>query len=113
MKRHNHFFDELGKIASTAFASASNTKREICAYIKEHIEIMIKKMNFITRDEFEPVRNMSVQMKRDIQEIQGMLNIQPKVVKKQSKPKDVVTKQDEIARKSTKKPKISKGNSVA
>jgi len=76
MNKDNKFFDDISKIASSAFATAANIKREIGSYVKDHVEALVKKMNFVTKDEFDVLRKITSKAKQDLIEIKKVLGIE-------------------------------------
>ncbi|ETO22023.1 putative histone H1/H5 family protein, HCT subfamily [Reticulomyxa filosa] len=76
MNKDNKFFDDISKIASSAFATAANIKREISSYVKDHVEALVKKMNFVTKDEFDVLRKITSKAKQDLIEIKKVLGIE-------------------------------------
>ncbi|WP_236870631.1 accessory factor UbiK family protein [Candidatus Bandiella numerosa] len=59
MKKDNKILDDLAKLAGSTFTSAVNVKNEIAEYITQQIEKLIKKMNFVTREEFDVVKKLA------------------------------------------------------
>ncbi|MFQ3307545.1 MAG: BMFP domain-containing protein YqiC [Candidatus Midichloriaceae bacterium] len=53
MKKNNNIVDDLARLAGSTFAGAVNMKDDMSSYIKSQIEIMIKKLDFVPRKEFE------------------------------------------------------------
>ena len=52
--------DDLAKLAGSAFAGAVNVKNDLSEYIKNQVESCFKKMNFVTREEFEVVKKIAM-----------------------------------------------------
>ena len=59
MKKDNKILDDLAKLAGSTFTGAVNVKNEIAEYITQQIEKFIKKMNFVTREEFDVVKKLA------------------------------------------------------
>ena len=59
MKKDNKILDDLAKLAGSTFTGAVNAKNEISEYIAQQIEKFIKKMNFVTREEFDVVKKLA------------------------------------------------------
>ena len=59
MKKDNKILDDLAKLAGSTLTGAVNAKNEISEYITQQIEKLIKKMNFVTREEFDVVKKLA------------------------------------------------------
>jgi BMFP domain-containing protein YqiC len=59
MQKDNSFFDDFSKLASGAAGGLMDLKREISAMIDAQQEKMLRRMNLVTREEFETVRQMA------------------------------------------------------
>lgn len=70
MEKDNKIMDDLAKLAGSAFAGAVNMKNDLSEYIKNQVESCLKKMNFITREEFEVVEKMAMDNSIALKKIQ-------------------------------------------
>jgi BMFP domain-containing protein YqiC len=70
MKKDNKILDDLAKLAGSTFTGAVNVKNEISDYITTQIETFIKKMNFVTKEEFEVVRKLAQDNRLMIEKLQ-------------------------------------------
>ncbi len=69
MSENKNFFDELNKLAGSAFGTAVHAKDELVAFIKHQTEHIMKTSNFISRDEFEAMRETIANMQREIEDL--------------------------------------------
>ena len=58
MKKDNKIIDDLVKLAGSTFSGVVDMKNDLSEYIKKQIESWGKKMNFITREEFEVLKKL-------------------------------------------------------
>ena len=59
MKQNNRIIDDLARLANSTFTGAVNVKNELSEYITQQIEKLMKKMNFVTREEFDVVKKLT------------------------------------------------------
>ncbi|WPX96307.1 accessory factor UbiK family protein [Candidatus Bandiella euplotis] len=59
MKKDNKIMDDIAKLAGSTFAGAVNAKNELLEYITKQVETLLKKMKFVTREEFEVVKKLA------------------------------------------------------
>ena len=59
MKQNNRIIDDIARLASSTFTGAVNVKNELSEYITQQIEKLIKKMNFVTREEFDVIKKLT------------------------------------------------------
>jgi hypothetical protein len=87
MKKDNKILDDLAKLAGSTFTSAVNVKNEIAEYITQQIEKLMKKMNFVTREEFDVVKKLAQDSRLMLEKMKDK-----KTEVKRTKKKEVVTK---------------------
>ena len=58
MKKDNKIIDDLARLANSTFTGMVNVKNELSGYITQQTENLIKKMNFVTREEFDVVKKV-------------------------------------------------------
>lgn len=85
MKKDNKILDDLAKLAGSTFTGAVNVKNEISEYITTQIEIFIKKMNFVTKEEFEVVKKLAQDNRLMIEKLQKKKPVQRKKITKSEK----------------------------
>ena len=69
MTQDNKLFQDIYKLANSAIASAANVKSELSHLIKLQIEMLLKNMNFVTKEEFEIVKKMAEKNSIEIKKI--------------------------------------------
>ncbi|MSO14499.1 accessory factor UbiK family protein [Rickettsiales endosymbiont of Trichoplax sp. H2] len=85
MKKDNKILDDLAKLAGSTFTGAVNVKNEISDYITTQIEIFIKKMNFVTKEEFEVVKKIAQDNRLMIEKLQKKKTVKRKKITKSEK----------------------------
>lgn len=74
MQKDNKFFEDAARLASGAAGGFMEMKREIEAMIGNQMEKLLLKMNLITREEFETVREMLVKLRIEQEEMKKRLD---------------------------------------
>jgi BMFP domain-containing protein YqiC len=69
MAQDNKLFQDLGKLASSAMSTAANAKNELTSFVKLQIEMFMKSMNFVTKEEFEVVKKLAEKNSMDLKKI--------------------------------------------
>lgn len=93
MKKDNKFFDDLSKVANSTFATMINVKRDFSQFINEQVEIVIQKMNLVTRTEFEVLRKVALDTRKELEQIKARgNNMKKKTVKKPAAKKPAAKK---------------------
>ena len=59
MSSEKYFIDDLTRVASGALGALGNVKGEVEAKFKESIQNFLDEMDYVTREEFEVVREMA------------------------------------------------------
>lgn len=59
MQKDSKLFEDFAKFASGAAGAAMDMKREIEASVTDRIERLMARGNFVTREEFEVVKEMA------------------------------------------------------
>lgn len=59
MKHNNRIIDDIARLANSTFTGAVNIKNELSEYITQQIEKLMKKMNFVTREEFDIIKKLT------------------------------------------------------
>lgn len=65
MQKNNKFLDDLSKMASSATGTLLEMKREMEAAMGVQMEKMVKKMDLVTREEYNLVREMAVKARTE------------------------------------------------
>ncbi len=59
MQTRNRLFDDLAKVANSAFSTVASMKEEIEQMVRYRVENFIGNMDLVNRDEFDVVRAMA------------------------------------------------------
>ena len=59
MQTQSRFFDELAKVMSEAAGAADGVRREAETVFRSQVQRLVSDMDFVTREEFEAVRDMA------------------------------------------------------
>ena len=59
MQTQSAFFDEIAKLMTEAAGAADGVRREAETAMKSQLQRLIADMDFVTREEFEAVRDMA------------------------------------------------------
>lgn len=84
MNKEKKFFDDVTKMAGDAFATMLQMKNEVSALVKEQIKSSIKGMDFVTRSEFNTLKNMVADLNSQLQQLRGQ-TMKKKTAKKVAK----------------------------
>lgn len=103
MTKNNKIFDDVSKLANSALTSALNVKNELYNYIKQQVEILIKKMNFVTREEFNKVKKTVMANKAAIEKLSPVKKTTTTTKKASSKSKSSTSKSKKSSTPSPKK----------
>ena len=76
MSKYNSFFDNLANVLDKSFITTKNLRSEFENFIKFKVDEIIKKLNLVTREEFEVQQEL-------LQKLQKKMNKKkPRKVKK-------------------------------
>ena len=59
MQMDSKLFDDLAKMASGAMGAAAGLREEMEAQVRQQLERMLARMDVVTREEFDAVRDMA------------------------------------------------------
>lgn len=59
MQTQSPFFDELARLMTEAAGAADGVRREAETAMRSHLQRLIADMEFVSREEFEAVRDMA------------------------------------------------------
>jgi BMFP domain-containing protein YqiC len=65
MQTENRLFDDLAKLATSAFGSLKGAREEVEARVKDQIERMLHGMDLVRREEFEVVRAIAAKARAE------------------------------------------------
>ncbi len=59
MQSDKRFFDDAAKLAGGALGTLAGVKREVETLVRQQLERMLARMDLVSRDEFEAVKEMA------------------------------------------------------
>lgn len=69
----NRFFDDMSRLMTNAMGVAQGAKDEAETAMKGWIDRWLADRNFVTRDEFEAVREMAIKARAENAELRAMI----------------------------------------
>ncbi|MBY0355466.1 MAG: accessory factor UbiK family protein [Rickettsiales bacterium] len=74
MQKDNKFFDDMSRMMSGAAGTMFDAKREIEQQCAAFVEKFLLKMNFVSREEFEVVRDMASKARAENEALKARLD---------------------------------------
>ena len=65
MDTNNRFFDDVGKMMTSAAGVAKGMKDEAETVMRNRLERLLSDMDMVTREEFDAVREMSIKAREE------------------------------------------------
>ncbi len=92
MQSDNRFFDDAAKLAGGAIGTLAGLRREVEALARQQVERLLERMDLVTRDEFEAVKEMAAKARAEQDDLAARLaaleaKSAPKPRAKSGKPK--------------------------
>ncbi len=107
MQKNNPFFDDIAKMATGAASSLLEMRHEVEKMVQSQIEKVSAKMNLVSREEFEVVRDMAQKARTETLALRKELDAQSpsKKAAPKAKPaaKPATAKKPSVAKKTTAK----------
>ena len=69
MQSDNRLFDDAAKLAGGAIGTLAGLRREIEALARQQVERLLARMDLVTRDEFEAVREMAAKARAEQEDL--------------------------------------------
>ena len=94
MQSDNRFFDDAAKLAGGAIGTLAGLRREVETLARQQVERLLARMDLVTRDEFEAVREMAAKARAEQEDLTVRLAaLEAKTIPKPSaKPKKTTSK---------------------
>ncbi len=94
MQSDNRFFDDAAKIAGGAIGTLAGLRREIEALARQQVERLLARIDLVTRDEFEAVKEMAAKARAEQEDLTDRLAAleNKSAAKPRSKPRKTSTK---------------------
>ena len=73
MQSDNRFFDDAAKLAGGAIGTLTGLRREIEALARQQVERLLARMDLVTRDEFEAVKEMAAKARSEQEDLTARL----------------------------------------
>lgn len=74
MQSKSHLFDDFAKVFGSAAGVAQGMRAEMETFFKSQAEIFLKDMNFVSREEFEAVRDMAIKAREENELLKSRLD---------------------------------------
>ena len=65
MQTQNPIFDQIAKAMTEAAGAADGVRREIETVVRSQVQRLVADMDFVSREEFEVVRDMAVKAREE------------------------------------------------
>lgn len=65
MQKDSHLFDDIAKLAGSAMGTVSQMGKEVESLVMAQVEKILCRMNLVTREEFETVREMAAKARAE------------------------------------------------
>ncbi len=69
MQSDNRFFDDAAKLAGGAIGTLAGLRREVEALARQQVERLLARMDLVTRDEFEAVKEMAAKARAEQEDL--------------------------------------------
>ena len=73
MQTKNRFFSDVTKLAGGALGTLDSIRREVEEMVRHQLERMLSKLDLVTRDEFETIKEMAVKARQEQEKIDSRL----------------------------------------
>ena len=77
MTQQNRFFDDISRLMTNAVGVAQGAKDEAETAFKGWVDRWLAERDFVTREEFEAVREMAIKARTENAELRAMITGQP------------------------------------
>ncbi len=73
MQKDSRLFEDIAKLASGAAGAAMDLRREIESAVTDRVERLMARGNFVTREEFEVVKEMAQKARQENEALKAEL----------------------------------------
>lgn len=109
MQKNSKFFEDLSRMASSAGGTFMEMKREMETAVSSQVEKMLRRMDLVTRDDFNLVREMAVKARAEQDKLEARIAALEKQMGKPAPAAKAAPKAASTAKKpATKKPAAKK-----
>ncbi|WP_417317417.1 accessory factor UbiK family protein [Emcibacter sp.] len=82
----NKFFDDLARLGQSAAGTLHGMKQEVENLVRQRLETVLMDMELVTREEFEVVRELAAEARRQNEELAGKVGeLEAKIAKLEKK----------------------------
>ena len=82
----NKFFDDLARLGQSAAGTLHGMKQEVENLVRQRLETILMDMDLVTREEFEVVRELATEARRQNGELAGKVEaLEAKIAKLEKK----------------------------
>ncbi|MDA5194779.1 accessory factor UbiK family protein [Govanella unica] len=74
VQTQNKLFDDLAKLATGAAGTLHGVKAELEGVVRQRVERLLANMDLVTREEFEAVKAMAVEARRENEALKARLD---------------------------------------
>lgn len=74
VQTQNKFFDDLAKLATGAAGTLHGVKAEFEGAVRQRVERLLSDMDLVTREEFEAIKAMAVEARRENEDLKARLD---------------------------------------
>ena len=85
MQTKNRFFSDVTKLAGGALGTLDSIRREVEEMVRHQLERMVSKLDLVTRDEFDVIKEMAVKARQE----QAKINSRLAKIESQRKKKNI------------------------
>ena len=85
MQTKNRFFSDVTKLAGGALGTLDSIRREVEEMARHQLERMLSKLDLVTRDEFDAIKEMAVKARQE----QAKINSRLAKIESQGKKKNI------------------------
>ncbi len=73
MQTDNRLLDDLARVATSALGTLSDVRRDVEARMRQEFERLLANSNFVTREEFEAVKEMAAKAREENEQLAARL----------------------------------------
>lgn len=85
MQKNSKFFEDIAKLASGAGSTFMEMKHEIDNMVMTQVDKVLRRMNLVTREEFDAVKEMAAKARTEQEKIEARLEALEKTLAAKSK----------------------------
>ena len=71
MQTSNRILDDMAKVASGAVSAVTGVKGDADNFLRRHVEKLLNEMDLVTREEFDAVKAMAANARREQEKLEA------------------------------------------